>query len=258
MAKERAELLLEHYEASVETFRRDMTIRGRIGFGLLAVVLVLLFRVQTPDLVEGWVETWVRRQVAAEQEIAAVAGDAAAWAHGTAAGRSAATGEGAVRREREEIDFDFLTTVVWFGLSSLLILYLRWSLILERQGAYLRELETRLAESAGGAIATQFGDLREDRPLFFRVAQHLYSFLMMAMLLGGAGLVLYWEFDQPEPSPFRWIDLGIFCLLFVFAAIFIRDVVIRSGGSAHPPGLRNGRGLRAPQGGGVGSIREET
>jgi len=138
---------------------------------------------------------------------------------------------------------------VWFALSSLFILYLRWSLILERQGEYLRDLERRLAEAAGGPVATLFGDLRRNRPLFFRVAQHLYSFLMMAMLIGGAGLILHWEFGQPEPSPFRWIDLTIFCLLFVFAGVFVSDVVRGSGRRGRSSATRNGHTARTPDDG---------
>lgn len=221
MAKDRSELLLTHYEATVESFRRDVKIRGQIGFGMLFVVLLLLFRAQTPDLVEGWVESWIRMQTAIEQ--AESKSRKATPPPGTAT--SSPDEADPQSAELERVDFDFLTTVVWFVLSSLLILYFRWSLILERQGAYLRRLEGRLADAAGGPIATRFRDLQRNRPLFFRVAQHLYSFMMMAMLIAGASLVLYWEFTQADPSRFRWIDLTIFCLLIVFGAIFSYDIL---------------------------------
>lgn len=216
MAKERAELLLDHYETAVTAFDRSMKIRGQLGFAMLFIVLVLLFRVQTPDLVEHWVQSWVQKQVVAEEK------------EGGEETQRVNPSEAAAERavpEVEDIDFDFLTTVVWFVLSSLLILYLRWSLILDRQGAYLRRLEERLDDAAGGPIATLFSDLRRSRPLFFRVAQHLYSFVMMAMLAGGALLVLYWEFSQREPSWYRWIDLTIFCLMLLFAGIFSYDAL---------------------------------
>lgn len=238
MAKERAELLLAHYEATVEAFNRNMKIRGQIGFGMLFVVLVLLFRVQTPDLIEHWVQSWIEKQIVAEESAMATPAseddqtEVASEPQRPAADR---TSSGV-----EDIDFDFLTTVVWFALSSLLILYLRWSLILERLGEYLRRLEGRLEEAAGGPVASHFRDLRQNRPLFFRVAQHLYSFVMMAMLVGGSLLVLYWEFSQRDASWFRWIDLTIFGLMLLFAGIFSYDVLKtpairrrRSGGGAH-------------------------
>lgn len=195
---DKASLLLEHYHKAVDRLQRDFKWRGQIGFGLLLVVLILLFRAQTPDLVESWVERLVED-------------------------RAGGLPEG------EQLDFGFLTSVAWLALSSLLILYFRWSLIIEFRAVYIRRLEHRLTAAADGEVATELSDLRQNRPLFFRLGQHLYTLVMLVLLFTACLLILKWEYERiGDMGLYFAIDLGIFLLMVVLSGVFAYDLWTRA------------------------------
>jgi hypothetical protein len=192
--KDRADLLFQHYNGAAEEFKHQIQIRTRLTLIALGIVVVLLFRAATPQIAEVFLERWIEKQLA-------------------------------LSAQPKPVDLRFITSLLWFGLSSVMVLYFSESLSIERQARYLRVLEKRLGGLLGGELITRYLSARINRPLYFRTATFLYTGMMMILLFLVMGFVLYQEVST-NPAwvwpgwAFVGIDLAITLFTIAVSAIF--------------------------------------
>lgn len=184
------EVLMAHYQEAVGELDREIRLRLKLLFAGAGIMALLLFGAGSPDLAQDLLNTWIEGQLAA--------------------------------KDTSVVDLRFVTSVLWFALSSVVSLFYARSLAIERQARYLRRLEQRITDLAGHDLVSRYRDARKSRNLFFRTFNVLYSGTFLVLLAAATLFVLSSEWGQSgsDGQGFLFVDLFLGLSMLALAVVF--------------------------------------
>lgn len=186
------EALMAHYKEAVGEFDRELKLRLRLLFMGAGVMVLLLFGAGSPDLAENLLNKWLNAKLNNS--------------NGT---------------NNVSVDLRFITSVLWFTLSSVVSLFYARSLAIERQARYLRRLEKRVTDLANQELVSRFCDARKARNPFFRVFNVLYSGTFLVLLAASTVFVLLKEQSRWNGGlDFFLVDAFLGLSLLAMAVLF--------------------------------------
>ncbi len=117
------ELLCDHYKDSFANIQSTLKVRGRLFALLLAVVMLMMLQMHSPQQTAGAVSELIAAQLGI-------------------------TGS---------LDFSFVPSVVWFLLLAIVVRYCQVVVHIDREYTYLHALEEQLNAQFGGSLFTREG-----------------------------------------------------------------------------------------------------
>jgi phosphate starvation-inducible membrane PsiE len=189
----------DHYKEAHKLLCSNLAIRIRMIVVILALLLVMLFQSIDPRNTVKIVSNWLHSLVGGDN----LAIDALP---------------------------SFLSFLLWFTLSSLIIQSFQKSLVIERQSIYLQRLELWLDRIIG---TSEIRLMRYRRPKFFHYSNMLYFGGFLALVGSASSWKLFTEFRDLQKSSlgasralgltFASFDVIMFILIIFFCYRFMVD-----------------------------------
>lgn len=146
------DVLYDHYKESCSTLSSNLRVRIRLVLAILIVLTLMVFQGTDPDNANTLASEWLGSQ---------------------------ATGNTSLK---VHLDPRFISFLLWFALSSLLVQAYQKSLLIEKQANYVRDVEASVDQLLG---SWKIGGMRLKRPDYFRYSNYLYfwGFLLISTVI---------------------------------------------------------------------------
>jgi len=144
------EILAEHYKDTFFHIQEYLKLRDRLFLLILIVATLMLFQIYSPaESGETFSQLIIKKL-----------------------------------ELKSSIDITFIGSIIWFALLSLVVRYFQTVVHIERQYAYIHQLEKIISTEYGSKVFTREGkSYLKDYPLFSSWAWILYTIVFPALLL---------------------------------------------------------------------------
>ena len=150
MEDAKLQLLHDHYKDTFFHIQEYLKLRDRLFLLILIVATLMLFQVYSPAKSGEAVSQFITKKL----------------------------------ELKSPIDITFIGSIIWFALLSLVVRYFQTVVHIERQYAYIHQLEELISTEYGSKVFTREGkSYLKDYPLFSSWAWILYTIVFPALLL---------------------------------------------------------------------------
>ncbi len=191
----RLAILSDHYNQTFALQKSDVRRRDRLLVYILILAFVSLLYILTPNTLGDWINSFLANQVRGQ-------GNAAPPA---------------------VIDVSFIGAILWFGLLSLAHTYFQTVLHVERQYAYLYDLEKELSAYFEGKAFTREGEhYRQNRRRFSSLTKFIYWILFPFLLFIFVILWLVFLYTRSyAPLGYLVMDTAIALIILVSEGLYL-------------------------------------
>lgn len=122
------------------------------------------------------------------------------------------------------IDEGFISSLLWFGLLSVVVRYFQTTVTVERQYAYVHKLEDVLSSLTGGdkLISREGHAYSTERPVFTQWMQVVYTWFFPSLLLATTLIKIIIEFPpKGQADVFYGFSVGFWVLIWVTTILYL-------------------------------------
>jgi hypothetical protein len=186
--EKRADILYAHYKDSFENIQNHIKKRERFLFFLLILSVIMIFQIACPAEAPDQLACILLKKLDLNKPISVA----------------------------------FIDTVIWFIMLSLIIRYCQTVSYIERQYAYIQEIEKKINTILGNEYITREGKAYLTKyPIFSTWVHYLYTVVFPILLIILLILRMKSEYDVATIIGFKiYLDFAIFILCIVSIFLF--------------------------------------